>query len=268
MGWIMSTRNRAKKRIYTCSKNNNVYDFYTDEGGSSSVNSDYWAWRTGGQWDSSDVCILFYNDSNAYRSLNSATLGTLSCNSGGKSFWAWSGQKPASSAQGIGGQYSAWVEIFHLSRAGKSYSQSALATTISDIRANHSDCIEASTVGSGITIPAQPDNLIYAGSSKTKTAVFGYNKQSGRYLETTFNITDCPVIEPGDLCFCHLRIIQFSGSASNATVMFNLGADDVPVEEAPVKGYVWQYQADNKWHLVKPIYVATSNTAWSSVDGT
>ena len=258
MGWIMSTRDPSKKRIYNFYKGSNSYVLYTDEGGPDNTR-DSWSWQDKGLWEARDECILYYNDEGKAKVINTATLGTLSCNSGGSRFWSSTGM--IGPAYGQGGTYVSWAHVYHLGAAGLTFDQSQLQTILT--ACEQAGAVESSNIGATVNIADQPPNMISPGSSTNSTALFGLNRVPGAFVQTTYTVPDCPIIYPGDLCFLHIRIVSFA-SASYTVVLFNLAADDVPVEDA-AKKYIWQYQADHRWHLVRP-YMIKSSTGWMNVE--
>ena len=130
---------------------------------------------------------------------------------------------------------------------------------------------QTSVVGEHTIPNITSSNMNSKGSSTTKTAVFGNLPFTG-YAGLTLHdyiIDDCPAILPGDKAYVHLGIKTFNDgtNGANTTVRFILDPSVMEVQFEPeVNSYIWRFNKNKQWELVRPVYIYTSS-GWKSIEG-
>ena len=225
MGWIMSSKYPGKAIIY------NYYNTGSKKGTYETADPEFFSWQIGEYWLQHDQCIKYVNTDSAAIKLTSVGIKTMSCNSGGKTYWAYGGSG-TSVCTGKGGKYYAFIQHFDESE----------------------NLLDRSYIGDTkptIDIPDEGPNMIWGGDGPTlgHTAVFDKSKMKMH----TYEIPDCPAVEPGEGFYLHLGIGEFTETWLPAVnIMFSLVPGDMDINIEPAdQPAIWRFEEDKKWHLVK-----------------
>lgn len=209
----------------------------------------YFTWQTGRLWTKKDsVAIKFTNDTNVALKIGHVGIKTVACHSGGQSFWAFGGIM--SYSDGSGGYYTSFIRVSN--DGGNTFQECLVVDGSNRVRIN--------AIGSS--------NMNSAGTSSTNTAQFGNPPFTGDHALQfrTFNIEDCPVIEPGGIAYIHLKI-EPDNTGTTVVIRFVLDTDELDVAFEPgTNPYIWRFCEDGKWHLRKPLYTAKSSSSWKDVE--
>lgn len=206
----------------------------SSQGYEKKTNPSHWSWQSGRLWLGDEVCIKWTNDTDSSFVFKHINIGTVACHSGGKSFWAWGGQM--NPCYGYGGYYYCYVRVTN---------DNGSVYTASDVAESYVEDISSS-------------NMISPGRSPGT----GGNSASFRkdFTFREFEIVNSPIIEPGGIAYVHLAAKSINGPTSSSVMQFNMDADGVEaiIEPAEEK-VIWQYQSDNKWHLIPDFFTKMSD---------
>lgn len=241
----------------------NVYDSYYVRANST------WTWQTGNVWTQDGrhgLAICWVNDSDQPIRIASVNIQACACDSGGETYWSTSGV--IGPCYGYGATYQCWINVAH---DDGTFEQSDVISndipSIGSAATSHFD-----PYGKILDVP----NMNSRGTSTTNTGTFGrppygldpYSKYTGLQGDD-YNITNCPVIEPGDRAYVHFFVGNFKGAAAQdntiANTRFRLSAEYVNIDIKPVQqGYIWVYH-QGQWELCRPFYIY-NNGQWTSVE--
>lgn len=206
----------------------------------------YFTWQSTYLWTMHEEAVKYINDTESPMVIESVSIKTCACNSGGLKFWS-SSAPGAGPSSGPGGDYTCYIRVSN--DGGASYQESDKCTNT--------------------ILPVTSSNMNYAGSSTIDTAVFGdppFTGVAGFQLRE-YTITNCPEIQPGGIAYIHIDIDNFTEEPNYQDVIrFALDPREMEVYFEPdVDPYIWVYESDHKWHLRQPFYV-TSGGKWTSVE--
>lgn len=247
MGWV---KQAGKPVIWDYDKPKTLADckkattqkYHDKESGSG---LEYWTWQMGTLWNKYEVCIKYINDSTVPLKISKVGIQTVSCHSGGKSYWSSTGLI-TTPCVGTGGTYTSYVRVSN--DGEKTYEVSSFIDS-------------SSNVVPDIT----SSNMNSAGTSSKQTASFGNPPYTGNkaLIAREYTISDCPTIQPGGCAYIHLRV-DINNNPSTTVIRFILDTDELDVVFEPDESaYIWRYESDNKWHLRKPLFVAGKNNTWN-----
>ena len=209
-------------------------------------NTPYYTWGRGTVWIRQEAAIKFMNDTGQRMKIGSVSIKSVACDSGGRSYWAANG-RVTTPCVGYGAQYTVYVRV---SNDGEATFQESSKYT-NDV---------ANISGTNMNTP---------GTSRTNCAQFGNPPFTGdKALQLRdYTIEQCPIIEPNGVAYVHFSVHDFHGPYTQTVIRFVLNPLEMNVTFEPELGpYIWQYQSDNQWHLVRPIQIRTAGK-WMNVEG-
>lgn len=248
MGWEMYTESRPKMYDYMLSSNKYVFNGITPS----------WNWAAWTVWRKSDAVIRYINDSNQPIRFNKMSMRILSCNSGGRAFWAHNG----------------YIDT-------GSYGHSATYTVRSRVcnvaGAKDLPCDQWNTLNFQEGTPAvnrldrDGFNMNYPGTSKSDPGQFGNPPYEFPFRE--FPLLNIPEVLPGGFVLFHLHVADRESAATapyDPTIRFSMNPLEMKVEIEPqYSPYIWRaYKENGKivWHLVRPIQLKTADK-WKNIEG-
>lgn len=240
MAW--DTRPDGRPIIYNYA--NGVYDIADDNYGQPL----YFTWQSTYLWTQHGEAVKFINDTENPMVIESVSIKTCACHSGGQTFWSSSSSSAdAGPSRGPGGDYTCFIRVSNDDEA----------------------TFQESERWTNTIAPLTSSNMNYRGSSRTDTAVFGdppFTGNAGFQLRE-YTISNCPEIQPGGIAYIHIEISNFTIKANYQDVIrFALDPREMEIYFEPdVDPYIWVYESDHKWHLRQPFYV-TSGGRWTSVE--
>lgn len=235
MGWEWYDESSGKPYIYNYNKKQDSY---------SKSHAGFFSWQTGSLWNSYDECIKYTNTEGQSLKLNSVSIKSLACNSGGQSYWSTTGIV-GTPCTGVGGYYYCYVR--KIDSSGNPVESSDKTKTV---RVEKSE-FNMNTPGTGTDI--------------SQTARFGYPPLPGpEYVE--YPIIDCPIIGPGEGFYLHFGMASFdTTNLMEANIRFFLKPGDMEIDIKPADTpVIWRFEEDGKWHLVNRLYQYTSN-GWNNL---
>ena len=240
MGWDMY---KGKPHIYNWNETRGYYD--PDLGG----DTFYFTWQTGNLWAQKEEAIKYTNDTGQPVRMTKLYVKTCACDSDGQGYWSSTGF--TTECKGYGAKYSVYVRVSN--DGGKTFKKSKIGTqTIPSIEGT----------GGNMNTPG-------TGTSVEQTARFGYPPYTGNkgLILREYDTSDCPIIEPNGIAYIHLKVSDFTSTdLASTTIQFILDPDEMEiVMDGDVGPYVWRFCEDNKWHLVRPLYIY-DGSKWKNVE--
>ena len=227
-GWQIASN--KKKYIHKYWHSSKTYDDISD-----GITTMSWAHKD--VWTGQDYVIIFKNLTENPVKIKKVKIKMVSCNSGGKAFNAVGGWQ-SGGASGNGAKYEMIIRVFKNHKALKHNSGAKSEKTKS------------------YTIPKnKSSNMTSAGVNGGATATFKFNKNTD--TRTISFEDDCPVIQKNGVAAIHVRATSFDSPSDTTYIKFDMSGTTMEIEEED-RNYVWQFQNDKKWHLIKPAYIYTN----------
>lgn len=243
-------------------------------------NPPWYTWQSGYLWDSDGMSILFVNTTDQDLKLSSIGIKTVSCNSGGQPFVAYSKQwgyyYVGLHANGAAAVFSSYYRVCNnlknVDFAGISVGD---GQAVVDILNRSSNVWEQSNSFSHDIARVTSTNMDTAGSiSGKQTATFGEKSgypDNAQFKQRTYTFTECPIIEAnGGICTLHIDVkVSWSNpSTSYPNVPFVrvlLDPNEMEIIFNEERGpYIWR-MTNGKWVLKRPLQVYTGS-AWSDIE--
>lgn len=244
MGWEMSTARPNKPQMY---------DY--ENGSYTKAEPSYYSWMLGTKLSRVEPAIKFINDTGNPLKIGRIAVKTVACDSGGHGYWPY-GYYESTPCKGYGARYTCYVRVSNDN--GNTYQESEQnGNIIPDIDGPNYD-----TLGTRD-----------GGKTSGYSAGFGMSESlpDNRKLKFhSYDIENCPIIEPNGICYVHLRIRDFNipagGNLRQVNIKFILNPLEMEVEFEPEESnYIWVFGEDRKWHLTKPLQLMAGN-GWIDVD--
>lgn len=251
MGWIWESDSSPNPIIYRFE--NRSYDIRKPL---------YLTWAIGTVWSDTEYCIAYVNDTGQPMKIGNISIKTVSCHSGGQLYYAFGGPMDVPCG-GYGADYTVYVRV-----------SNDLGIDLDNPDSINSAHFEESEAYTNDIPSITSSNMNSPGTSSTNTAVFGEPPFTGdhAFAFREYIIQNCPVIQPGGFAFVHFRVGNFKIpeglSLRRMTIRFLLNPREMIVDLEPMYNpYVWRYDENHEWHLVRPIQVSLGGNQWNNIEG-
>lgn len=199
-------------------------------------------WYLKSWWASYEYVKKWTNDLGVPAKLSSVSISSCAGHSGGKPFCSTGG--PNNYVYGTGSTYHAKVVVGN---------QSSSIADVDVPTITHFNCSYGYYGGTDNTTPNTPFGRIPPCD------------ESNGISTKTFSIQNCPIVQPGESAYIHISVDSWKDD-NNALLVIKCDGEGTQVEVDPGQdGYIWRFNENKKWEIIRPYYVYTSQ-GWKSVE--